>query len=381
MFAKELPKMIRTLATLEPADAPVVTCYLDLGAGEAASRDALDRRVRVLGHAVGPAWREPFESTMSQIRAYIRRCISPVAKGAAIFARRGSSPMFLPIQTLRRLPARLVVNSVPDLFDLLGLEDDSHGYLAARVGANAVCIFEVRLGAITRPIWERDPRFRLRFVRQRGRAAYGRRGPDDDDIRHLAVLLDSLAAARAPDRVIVDGSGRTGKRVMAALPESISSTLLHRGSRSRRIAGREVLEGLRTAAAEFASLPGGVEGLRRELLLDGLAVAGTRATMDALMDRQLDLVVMTSSYQPDPGWVCRACWEIEVAPREPAGCPGCGKAGMVRFDVRADMVRAAGVLGCPVEAVEDGGFLDAVGGVGALLRFEEPLQARYREAA
>lgn len=363
MFAKDLAKLIRTLAMLEPDEAPVVSCYMDLTGG----RGIDEQRVRVLGHAVGAAWREPFEEAVDRIRAYIARCLGPQARGVAIFARGGPNPMFLPIQSPLPLPERLVVNSTPDMIDLLKFEDHSRSYLAVRVGGNAVNVFEVRLGAITRPIWNRHEALRGRFVRQRARVTYGRGGPEDGVIEELTALLNALVEAQAPEAVILEGSGKTARRVLGALRESLAPNL-----RSRSPSVREVQAGLRTAAAEFEPASNCMEILRRQLLIDSLAAAGTQATMDALMDRQLDVVFMTPSYRPDPGWVCRACWNIAVAPEKPPACPDCGRAEVIRFNIREDMLRAAETLGCGVEQAEDGGLVGRLGGVGALLRHCEP---------
>lgn len=373
MFAKDLAKLIRTLATLEPAEAPVVSCYLDLAERRSGRRDSIEHRARLLEHVAGEAWREPFEDAMQHIRAYLDRCLNPISRGVAIFARGGSNAMFLPIQSPRRFPDRLVVNSTPDLFELLSLEDHTRSYIVTRVGGCATSVFEVRLGATTRPIWSRCPCFRSRFVRQLGRVAHGRRGPDDGDVQELAALLSALIAAHRPEGVLLDGSGRTAKRIVGELRENLAPG-------PRCPASREVLDGLRTAVAEFEPAPDCVETLRRQLLVDGLAAAGTPATIEALMERQLDLVVMARSYRPDPGWVCRSCWAIAIAPEQPRVCPECGRAGVIRFDVREDMLRAARALGCRVEEAEDSGLVGQLGGVGALLRHTEP-GVRYREAA
>ncbi|MGE5570211.1 MAG: hypothetical protein ACM3S5_14340 [Rhodospirillales bacterium] len=363
MFAKDLAKLIRTLAVLDPAEAPVVSCYMDL-----TGRPRIDeQRAGVLGHAVGAAWREPFEEAMDRIRAYVVRCLSPHAKGLAIFARGGSNPMFLPIQSPLPLPDRLVVNSTPDMFDLLKFEDHARNYLAVRVCGNAASVLEVRLGAITGPIWNRHEAFRGRFVRQRGRVSYGRGGPEDDVVEELAALLNALVESQTPEAVILDGAGKTARRVLGALRAGLAP-----GLRSRPPSVREVQAGLRTAAAEFEPAPDWVETLRRQLLIDSLAAAGTQATMDALMERQLEVVFMTPSYRPDPGWVCRACWNIAVAPEKPFACSDCGRAELIRFDIREDMLRAAETLGCGVEQAEDGGLVGRLGGVGALLRHSEP---------
>ncbi|HOK44905.1 MAG TPA: tripartite tricarboxylate transporter substrate-binding protein, partial [Bryobacteraceae bacterium] len=243
MFAKDLAKLIRTLATLEPDEAPIVSCYVDL-----TGRPQIDeQRARVLGHAVGAAWQEPFEEALDRIRAYIARCLRPDAKGLAIFARGSPNPMFLPIQSLQPLPDRLVVNSTPDMIDLLKFEDHSESYLAVRVGGNAANVFEIRLGAITRPIWNRYEAFRSRFVRQRARVTYGRGGPEDDVIEELTALLNALVESQAPEAVILEGSGKTGRRVAGALREGLAPS-----PRLRSPSVREVQAGLRTAAAEPA---------------------------------------------------------------------------------------------------------------------------------
>ncbi|MEA2079434.1 MAG: hypothetical protein U9P00_06170, partial [Pseudomonadota bacterium] len=91
-------------------------------------------------------------------------------------------------------------------------------------------------------------------------------------------------------------------------------------------------------------------------------------TLDALLWGEVDTLVMTSDYQPDPGWTCTACRTIGTEPPETSVCPQCGKPAVRSMDVREALLRLAGQLERPVEVVEHSDALMSLGGVGCLLR-------------
>ena len=49
-----------------------------------------------------------------------------------------------------------------------------------------------------------------------------------------------------------------------------------------------------------------------ELRTGGLAVAGTEATLEALAQGQVDILVLSESYAAPAGWKCRSCEAVGV---------------------------------------------------------------------
>jgi peptide subunit release factor 1 (eRF1) len=115
-----------------------------------------------------------------------------------------------------------------------------------------------------------------------------------------------------------------------------------------------------------------VERLQKEICSHGLAVAGSRSSLQALKCRQVDLLVMATEYVPEPAWICTGCDTAEVQQPRPAVCPNCGCPRTRELDVKEELVRLAELAGCGVEIVHDSEILMRLGGVGCLLRFLSP---------
>jgi peptide subunit release factor 1 (eRF1) len=115
-----------------------------------------------------------------------------------------------------------------------------------------------------------------------------------------------------------------------------------------------------------------VERLQKAICSHGLAVAGSRASLQALKCRQVDLLVMATEYVPEPAWMCAGCDTAEVPQPRPAVCPNCGCPRTRELDVKEELVRLAELAGCGVEIVHDSEILMRLGGVGCLLRFRAP---------
>jgi peptide subunit release factor 1 (eRF1) len=115
-----------------------------------------------------------------------------------------------------------------------------------------------------------------------------------------------------------------------------------------------------------------VERLQKEICSHGLAVAGSRASLQALKCGQVDLLVMATEYEPEPAWMCTDCYSAEVQLSRPAVCPCCGGPRTRELDIKEELVRLAELDGCAVEIVHDSEILMRLGGVGCLLRFLSP---------
>jgi peptide subunit release factor 1 (eRF1) len=115
-----------------------------------------------------------------------------------------------------------------------------------------------------------------------------------------------------------------------------------------------------------------VERLQKEFCSHGLAVAGSRASLQALKCRQVDLLVMATEYVPELAWICTGCDMAEVQESRPAVCPSCGCPRTRELDLKEELVRLAELAGCGVEIVHDSETLMRLGGVGCLLRFLAP---------
>jgi len=113
-----------------------------------------------------------------------------------------------------------------------------------------------------------------------------------------------------------------------------------------------------------------VDKLLNEVNTHGLAVAGTRASFEALRQGQVDVLVLAQAYKADSGWTCGACGATEVERPAPNACSQCGER-LRELNVKEEMVRMAEQTGSGVEVVGRDALL-RLGGVGCLLRFLPP---------
>ena len=92
----DLKPHIRRLAVLEESASPVISCYLNLETGPSGYWKAFDERTRLLRASVG-ATATDVADALWLVEDFIRTGLLPAAKGAAIFARGGTKPFFLPL--------------------------------------------------------------------------------------------------------------------------------------------------------------------------------------------------------------------------------------------------------------------------------------------
>ena len=110
-----------------------------------------------------------------------------------------------------------------------------------------------------------------------------------------------------------------------------------------------------------------------ELKTGGLAVAGTEATLKALAQAQVDVLVVSESYAAPDGWKCSSCGTVGVN-TTPKGCPQCGERTVAPLNLKEHITSTAERFGSTVEVVRNSDVLLEVGGVGCLLRYVTPEQ-------
>ena len=230
MELADLKRHIRTLITLEETNAPVISCYLNLKAalaesGVAGYRSVFDQRVALLRKGMPREDRERFEEAMGRIEAFLATDLLPDSKGAAIFARGGAEPFFLPLQFQAPLPNWIVVDLVPNVYHLVELKDSYHRFVVLLMTEESARILEgvrlprrqledLRLGGI--PIHPHlgdrlDVDLSLAFIRQLCEGAraglLGRRGeiPEGlaDPVQRVRGEVHPAERAVSPDASVV----------------------------------------------------------------------------------------------------------------------------------------------------------------------------------
>ncbi len=373
---KKLREGIRILVTLKETDDPVLTCYLNLETGETSYRNSLDERAYLLRKSLrGEVWRG-VEESLIKIESFLENQLLSDTRGVAIFARFGAHPFFLPLQFRVPLPNWIVVDSTPNIYHLVELKDTYHRYVILLISRESARILEVNLGSVTKQIWKERPELRKRIGHEWTREHYQnhRKERNAHFVKEMIKILNELMSAGGHTHLIIAGNQQMTSRVRKALPSHLAAKLIETVVASENHKISDVVAAtlnsfIQKEEKESQAL---VDRLQREINTNGLAVVGTAATLNALSRGQGDLLLLTSGYAPDPGWLCPTCGAMEVNHVRPDACPYCEGREMRGVNMKEEMVRTAERSGCRIEIVNQREVLTRFGGVGCLLRYITP---------
>ncbi|MBL0157277.1 MAG: host attachment protein [Bryobacterales bacterium] len=373
MNIQTLEKHLLTLVTLGEADAPVVSCYLNLEAGLDAARQAIDERVRLLRKSLPQPQRELFEQAFTQIHTRLAAGFLEESLGVAVFSRGGAQEFFLDLEFRVPLPSWISVNSTPNIYHLVELKDTYDRYVVVIANDHNTRVLEVHLGTITDAMLAERPELQDRVGRGWSRDHYqsNRREHDHQFANEVVRIAGEVMATGKYRHLVLAGTPRMTALLRQALPKQLESKLIDVVPASDKDRTRDVVAATLASFIEEEQQESlaAVEMLEREIRRHGLAVAGAGASLQALKNHQVDLLVMATEYVPEPAWTCAECDVAAVQQGLPAICPSCGSSKTRRLDVKEELARLAELGGCGIEIVHDSEILMQMGGVGCLLRF------------
>jgi peptide subunit release factor 1 (eRF1) len=108
-----------------------------------------------------------------------------------------------------------------------------------------------------------------------------------------------------------------------------------------------------------------VQRLRDAIGTGSGGVAGLEATLAALVERRVDVLLVSDGYATE-GWRCRSCHYLGPRGRK---CPVCKNSMDLVEDVVEEAVEEALANKCRVQIVRENADLDVLGRIGAVLRF------------
>ena len=379
---KELVEDIRTLATLAESEAPMISCYLEIGNGSPGLKQVLDERLHTLRQSLKANALGLFDEAFRTIDTFLQTELESWCRGVALFARAGEQPFFLPLQFRVPLPTWVAVGPTPNLYHLVELKDNYDRYVILLATETSARIISVNLGSVTEQIWKTRPELRSRVGHEWTRDHFQdhRRERTNQFVNDVIRTLERVMADGGYGHLMLAGTARVISAVKKSLPKSLEAKLIDTIQASATDQVSDVVTSTLESFLEHEEVESQAiaERLVSQIHTHGLAVAGTHATMQALKSGQADFLVIAKSYEPGMGWECRRCGTLELTLPNPNHCPTCH--GPVKeFDIREEMVRLAGRLDCGVEVVEHSDVLMNLGGVGCLLRFLAP--ERYIHAA
>jgi peptide subunit release factor 1 (eRF1) len=379
-----LQKHVLTLATMGETGAPMVSCYLNLETGLAAARRIFDERVQLLRKTLPAKQRDSFEQALSRIDSCLDGGFRAESLGAAVFSRGGEQEFFLDLQFRVPLPTWVAINSTPNLYHLVELKDTYHRYVVVLVSEHITRVLAVHLGSVTEAVWAKRPELRERLGRGWSREHYQshRRERNHQYANEVVRCVDEVMSTGGYGHLILAGPPKTTALLRQALPKRLAAKLIDVVPVSANDRTNDIVAATLASFVEEeqkASLAA-VERLQGEICRHGLAVAGSRASLQALRQRQVDLLVMATEYEPEPAWMCTGCGTAAIQPARPTQCRSCRSSETNALDVKEELVRLAELEGCEVEIVHDSDVLMRMGGVGCLLRYLSP-EAYGRAAA
>lgn len=378
MTLPDLQLHIRTLATLEPTESPVISCYLDLTRPEVEQRSFLGSRLAALRQSQTPDVSLAYHNAGWQIADYLEHQLSAEAAGLALFARGGEQPFFLPLQFGVPLPNWLAVHQTPNLYHLVELKDTYHRYVLVILTRRIARILEINLGSVTEELWSCRPELRERVGSGWTREQYRhhREQQTAKYIEEKIAVLNRLMKAGGHTHLVLAGDPALTTRLKEALPRPLAAKLVDvmeatvHGDTTAVVAATVARFVELEARAELRM----VEEWQRGLHHGDLAVAGTEETLRVLHRQQVDVVLLDSAFATATGWSCPACGAVTSSRAAPASCPECRQDRLRAVNLRDEMVRLAERQGGRVEVVAGSEVLQKLGGVGCLLRYAAPEQ-------
>ena len=372
MDLEKLSMHFRNLAVLSETVSPVISCYVNNEAGRVGYRNVIDARIREIRKALPSDQRLDFEQALGKIEAFLAASVNPDAKGVALFSRDGESPFFQALQFTLPLPNLMSVDLVPHIYELVLLKDTYHRYVVLISTESYARIVEVSVGSVTKELWTERPELRKRVGREWTKERYQshRRDRTQKFIKEKIEILDRLFEKEAHTHLVLAGNPRSVARVRASLPKRLKDKLIDVVPVSGNASTSDVVSATLSTFAEYEQTESmeTVGLFLDELRTGGLAVAGTEATLQALVRGQVDILVLSESHAASAGWKCRMCETVGVD-AAPKGCPQCGEHSIAQLNLKEHMTRAAERFGATVEIVRNSDVMIELGGVGCLLRY------------
>lgn len=313
------------------------------------------------------------QEDLDRILEVLRYEVGPRTEGLAVFAE-GASDRFERFELPFRLQNRLVVGPTPYVRPLIHALSLLEPFILVRVSRDESTVYSIDEWHVTGEEEYSGPYLKS-SDRETGdvpvKEYYAAARQDtlvDLHFKDVAAAVDRTVEETGATHIVLAGqhdivahfkkalSARAGGLVVAevALDTVASFAQL-------LVTARSALEGARKTAME-----GLAHRISEGLGSGGRGVAGFDDTLAALRRGQVQTLLVDRAYRP-PGWRCLACEHVVLAPAQT--CPVCGGAIVPVVDAVGEAIRAAVLQGAFVEVAEEVPELEAMGGIGGLLRY------------
>jgi hypothetical protein len=373
-----LSETISRLAHMPPSPHPVISCFVNTGPDGRGRpnfpiflKKAFADRLRSFPERSSA--RNRLERDRQRVLQFLSEELDPEVHAVAVYASEGDD--LWETHTFRTPfdENRLVVGPVPHLYPLVKLADQSPLYAVCVADVHEARIVVCGLGEVlTEEDFEAPEPIDRTRVASWAEVRYQAR-IEDHIQKHAREIVDRLARiveSREVDYVILGGDDLILGELRRYLTPPIRDKLIDEEHIAIHTARHEILRRTIDVVRDIEVRDG-----RRlaDTALDryragGLATIGLDPTIEALNREQVDRLLMTEALNGEVGWQCPDCRVLGRRPN-PELCPFCGSPMPEEIDLREAMVRRAERTGRRVEIVEGHTELEALEGVGALLRY------------
>jgi peptide chain release factor subunit 1 len=371
-------ELLRKLAAWETGGLPVSTLYLDVDGRRYPRRsEYVTRMDAMLGEpsaAPDKGDREAFASfgrDCGRIRAFVAEEFdrSGRVRGMALFSCSGAG-LWEDVALPQPLRDRFVVGPRPHLLPLEALLEQAETFCTAVVDREKARVVVSRLGEA-----EEISRVLDDVPGQHDQGGWSQpryqRHIEDHVQRHLKHVGDALLRLqqdRGFDHLVLGGPEEVVAALERELHDYVRRTILGRASLAMTASVDEVLDQAMELERHLEERreQGAVEQLAAEVARgSGRAATGMGDTLAALEAGRVETLVVNDIFRAD-GVRCTSCGHMDL---DGERCAVCGSAVERVPDLVEEAVESALRQRCRVETITNGAPLEALGGIGALLRF------------
>jgi peptide chain release factor subunit 1 len=366
MPSTDLTAQLDRLASTDTGPFPVISLYLNLQANEQGRaqfepflRKELAERVKTYP-ANGPE-RDSLEQDAEKIRAYVGGIDGSVS-GLALFASHGAD-LFETIEMSAPLEEhRLFIGNQPHLYPLARVIDEYPRYLALVTDTHSARILVFATNAVEKTTQIEGTKTKHHKKGGWSQARY-QRHVENFHQQHAKEVVEAVAKIvreEAIDKIVVAGDEVIVPLLQEQLPKDVSERIVDVLKLDVRTPEHEVLDSTIAALREKDAEDDRerVDQLIGAYRANGLACVGVENTRRAFEMGQVDELIITAV--PDA---------IDVKSPAETAEPDSTE-GTAEERTAGELIVLARTTAAKIRFIEDASLLDAVGGVGAFLRFK-----------
>jgi peptide chain release factor subunit 1 len=378
-----LTDQLDRLSLLEPAPYPVVSLYLNTQPGPV-GRDQFHAFVRkeFVGRSdtypTGSPERASLDRDLERINRYLENELQPSSNGVAIFAC-SAGELFETVQLGAPIDQHsLYIGDRPHLYPLARLESQYPRYAVVVTDTNSARILVIATGEV---VAEREVKgVKTRRTSQGGWSqARFQRHISNFHLQHVKEVVDALERIVQQEgltEIVLSGDEVVTPLLREQMPKHLAEKIVEHVRLDTRAPLDDVLEATLEAMkrqnerTDREKVEAAIGGYRA----GGLGVVGPEATLDALMKRQVEELLVTASVSnlralspnaqaaANDAGLAEPVVETTVAGEAAQGAPE-----VVRL--ADELVTQAKQNAARITFIEDPELLQRHGGVAALLRF------------